>query len=60
MKNKKTFLKCSRCGSIDKTDKAKYHIGTLEIMRCRDCCTEQSNGYAQLCRKCCPSEHCTK
>lgn len=60
MRDKKKFLKCAKCGIVDKTDRSDGYIGTSEIMKCKDCCTEQSNGYATLCRHCCPTEHRTK
>lgn len=63
------YVKCAKCGKIDKPAKpvieggvitVPYNVGTAEIMRCSDCCGDSSYGYALRCRDCCPTGHGTR
>lgn len=60
------WLRCAKCGKIDKTDKSviPHHIGTKTIMGCKDCSYGKLNSYghpiASMCRDCCPTGHGTR
>lgn len=53
-------LVCAKCKKVDQNNllSTPFSIGTSVKMKCPDCCDE--SGFAQLCRKCCPTEHGTK
>ena len=55
MKHK--WLKCSKCGVVDKSDKT--HVGTKDVMRCEDCAAS-GDPHATMCRNCCPTGHGTR
>ena len=66
MKPVKDPIICTKCGRKDvsffdeRLVPAQWHIGTSKKMRCKDCCNDDSNGKATMCRYCCPTEHGTK
>lgn len=61
------MLVCSRCDKrdvntppriVDNVLIAAGHTGTARIMRCESCAG--ADGFATLCRDCCPSGHGTR
>lgn len=58
------YLKCTKCGVVDKSTKRPRYIGTSETMVCPDCNIGKLNKYnkplAEMCRNCCPTKHGTK
>ena len=57
------YLRCAKCGAAAtprKYDPASGRLaetGTSTLMRCPDCAS--SDGYANMCRACCPTGHQT-
>jgi hypothetical protein len=52
------FVKCLKCGRLDKSTKHPRHVGTSTSMRCPDC--SGYDGLAAMCRDCCPTGHATR
>jgi translation initiation factor 2 beta subunit (eIF-2beta)/eIF-5 len=58
------YVVCVRCGRQDTPDTSvvPHNTGTATIMRCHSCADQRpaGDGYARLCRACCPTGHGTK
>lgn len=56
--SRQTYVKCIKCGKVDKPTEQPRNTGTSTTMRCVDCDTGDMR--AKMCRNCCPTGHGTR